>query len=71
MAISRGENNRFTDTYDIEAKLKLTADKLIKKMDATGYKLAVFGLLFLQYISDPLEEMLSKLHNNKEVGTHA
>ena len=45
----------------LEKKLRKTADKLRKNMDAAEYKHVVLGLIFLKYILDAFDELYQKL----------
>ena len=52
---------------DLKKALWATADKLLVKMDATGYQHLVLGLIFLKYVSDTFTacraEIQARLHD--------
>lgn len=47
---------------DIKKTLCATADKLRANTDAAEYKHLVFGLIFLNYVSDTLNAHLTEVH---------
>ncbi len=54
----------------LDKKLRTVAEKLRVNLDATVYKHAVLGLIFLKYVSDAFEirqqEVEAKLRNDKD-----
>ena len=56
-----------SENHELEKTLWTAADKLRNNMDAAEYKLVVFGLIFLKYISDAFDELYQKLETDKNI----